>query len=164
MREGRDFTVRAGFAAPVFVGDGPAIHLAGAAAHQVLKFAEMPLVNGARGGVVFRAQAGGHADDLAHGAAGAHHAHRAERIVGDADVAPGHEEVGDVARVEAAIGNPKRTVGHGCGKLDVVGDGDEGIPLEALVIFRIRAVQVIVPARGSASVGKLAVVLRDPRS
>ena len=73
-----------------------------------LTVTQVLLVNAARSGVVLFTQARRHADDLAHAAAGAHHADGAEGFVGDADVAPGHEEVGDVARVETAVRNPKR--------------------------------------------------------
>ena len=44
----------------------------------------------------------GHPDDFAFAPASAHDAHRAEGAVLHADVAPGHEQVGDVSRVEAA--------------------------------------------------------------
>ncbi len=45
------------------------------------------------------------ADHLADHPTGAHHPDGAQRLVGDADAATGHEQVVDVARVEAAVGH-----------------------------------------------------------
>lgn len=72
--------------------------------HHGLQLVEVVGVDLARQRSVACADAGGHAHYLAHHARGAHHAHGAQSDVGDADVAARHEEVVDVARVEAAVG------------------------------------------------------------
>ena len=79
-----------------FLGDGQGGFEGGAARgagvlHQVLEEGEMILVDGAGGGVVTDAYPCGFADDFAHHAAGAHDPDGAEAIVGDADIAAGHE-------------------------------------------------------------------------
>lgn len=63
----------------------------------------MRRVDVARIAAVLLAHRRRHADDFAHHAVRAHQARRAERDVRDGNVASGHEEVGDVARIEAAV-------------------------------------------------------------
>ena len=75
---------------------------------QLLEQVEMLLVHAARRGLVADADPGGFAHHLPHHAAGLHHAHRPERFVRYADVAARHEQVADVAAVEAAVGRPVR--------------------------------------------------------
>ena len=72
---------------------------AGTLLHEFLKIREVFLVNPAGGGVVALADSRGHADHLTHHATSAHDPYRAEGLMSHADVAPGHEQVADVAAV-----------------------------------------------------------------
>src|ERR1035441_9226652 len=95
------------------------------------------------------AQRGGHADNLAHATARAHHPHRAERLMGHADVAAGHEEVRDVPAVEAAVRRPIRCLILPKGRF-----GDELSPFLPLVEGWVRRVEVNSPGAGETGVGR----------
>ncbi|OPZ85245.1 MAG: hypothetical protein BWY76_01495 [bacterium ADurb.Bin429] len=96
-----------------------------------------------------RAEGGREADYLAHHAGGGHHPHRAQRFVGNADIASRHEEVAEVVAVERAIGQPE---GGGEGPLHA--PGDELVAFETALVVAVRYVQVHVPGAGDAGVGK----------
>ena len=63
----------------------------------------MSAVDSARQAAVLVAERCGHPDHLAHHPCRAHHADSSERHVRAADVTPRHEEVADIAGVEATV-------------------------------------------------------------
>ena len=142
----------------VRIGDGGAVDLADSFAHPFLEVGEVLFVNAAGVGIELLADACRHPDNFALGAAGAHHPHRPERFVGNADASPGHEEVVDVPGIEATVGNPEGTVILEGRKVPVFGVCDEGISLEALVVAGAGEVEIVVPAGGSASVGEFPIL------
>ena len=126
--------------------------LAHALRHESLQLVEMVGVDLARQGLMLGAETCGHTHDLAHHARGAHYAHCPQTDVCYADVAPSHEEVVDVARIEAAIG-------YGVGVHGAV----RAYRLELLAreVFRVLGVgivQVDAPCGGERCVGD-----RQPR-
>ena len=81
-------------------GQGQLAHTLG---HQGLQLVEVFFVHAAGCRVVTPTYGRGHSDHFAHHAGGPHYADRTQGHVGDADVAPGHEQVFDVTRIEAAV-------------------------------------------------------------
>ena len=108
----------------------------------------------AGGGAALDGDGGGFADDFAHHADGFHDADGTEGLVGDADIAAGHEEILDVDRVEAAVGN--RVAEIAVDAAVVLGDSDKGVVGEFGGVFFAREVEVDAPGAGDAAVGKLA--------
>lgn len=106
----------------------------------------------ARRALVESAQCGGAADTDAHHANGLHHANGAERIAVDADVAPRHEQVIDIARVKAAVGN-----GIADALIDTVTEdrfGDERMFWIRLAVAFLGNVKVDRPSRQHAAIGE----------
>ena len=119
---------------------------------QQLEFIEVLFVDVPRVGVVLLAQARCPAEHFAHQPAGGHHADRAQCLVCYADIAAGHHQVGNVPRVEAAIGD-RIGVFLEAGEFGV---GDERIPVPAGSVLGIGIMEVDRPGGGHAAVGELA--------
>ena len=108
--------------------------------------------------VLADAKGGGFAYDFAHHAARPHYADGTKPLVGHADVATGHEKVGDVAAVKAAIGRP---VGAFVIVLHAMRiGGDELIALIPSLVPRIRLVQIDVPRTGKQPSSKTRLLIK----
>lgn len=123
--------------------------VADALRHEGLKVWEGLLIDATRGEPAPLADRGGHAHDLAHHAARAHHADGAVRDVCDADVTPDHEEIVHVAGVEAAVGDG---IGRPDGRVD--GDGFEGAIRKVAGILRVGRVEIDAPTGATAGIGE----------
>ena len=73
--------------------------------HQFFQVLQMAFIDTARAAISTLADRSSHTYYLTHHACRAHHAHRAESYMRNRDIASGHEEIPDIARIEAAIGN-----------------------------------------------------------
>ncbi len=122
---------------------------AGAMVQQFLELVEVLLIDAARHRVVFDAQVRRPSDDLAHQPASGHHADRAQRLLRDADVASGHEQVRHVPRVQDAVGDEIRRL-----EAVVLGHRDERIVRCGLDVARVGHVQVDGPGGRHAGVGE----------
>ena len=96
--EGRDFTLVVRQEAAVFLQTS-------------LQQSEFFFVNAARAEIKFTCDVCRRADRFAEGRAGCHDARAAHCRVGEGDVAPGEEQVGDVLRIQAAVRDAVRRGG-----------------------------------------------------
>ncbi len=107
---------------------------------QIDQLFQIAIVNVAWRAFVNHANTGGLADTFAHHAARLHHSRRAQCFVSHADVAAGHEQVFDVATVEASIGH-RVAVAAVDGSV-VFGDADERVFGELFGVLFLGIVQI----------------------
>lgn len=110
--------------------------------HKGFQFGKMRLVDVAGHHPVAAAEGGRHADNFTHHTGGAHDPDCPEGHVGAAYVTSGHEEIADIAGIEAAVGD-----GVGMDE-DVAVGGDEGAVGKLAAVFRVREVEVDAPGGG----------------
>jgi hypothetical protein len=121
------------------------------------QFLELAFLDLSERAAVDARNARGAANNFAHHAAALHDADCAKSFMANTDVASGHDEVVDVPRVEAAVGQSVAIVAINTSSVN--GDGYKGLFGKLGSMLLLRIVKVDGPSTRYATIGEI--VLRD---